>query len=542
MRRFKARHCLNLPGQRIARSSLAGGPQLAMQLRAKASHVDRPSKSNQRHVRERNGFSRFDYGLEWYLNKEKLLEADPGPVLVGTSYVFQKASGSNPGPVQVMKYASFDSHWSYWEEIRRNLKQNRLQSFHEVIPENAPRCLYFDLDGDSAYRDLHELIVQSLSSYVRWFFSGDQNGWGAEDPEPVVMLSSSPSKYSCHVVFPQIQFSSFEEQAQYVTVLLTGLPALQVELEDGESIPILERLVDRVPYTKFQLFRGPYACKMKDGEIRPETQFVPVSFFQNDQRSCFASYVDPDWALNLASVDELLQHNDELRSLHQTHMNRMPISMGGTASHQDQLCLYDPVFQRRGGGFLDFAGRPDLEVYQDALKWLDPERAKQWWSWFRISGVTFTLLEKYQDNPDAREKIWRAHFQWSSRYENFSEAENVYQVERSRGKRVSGLPLLQRLVRFDNPDMRIRFSTFETAQTHSNASQAAAVKLARINGNGNAQSRAAPGTVALAGGQDGVAADTLDDPQVDALKVDRHCPWLFHHAADGATQKFAAGV
>mmetsp|Transcript_116921 Transcript_116921/g.212751 ORF Transcript_116921/g.212751 Transcript_116921/m.212751 type:complete len:538 (+) Transcript_116921:68-1681(+) len=501
-------------GQPAARSFIARQPVLHS--RAFSSRLPKKSAGSQ----NRGGrFSKYDYGLQWYPTKETLLQSRPGPVLVGTSYAFDKHTGRNPGRTQVMKYSSFDSHWSYWEEISRNLKTERLQCLHEVIPEHSPRCLYFDLDGKPEYRDLHEQLVTWLRSFVHWFFAGSKLGWDPEDPEPVVMLSANPSKYSCHIVFPQIQFANFETQAEYVTVLMTALPALVAELDGGEEVPLLERLVDRVPYTKFQCFRGPYACKMKDGELRPETQFVPESFFENDQRSCFASYVNRDWALELAPVNDLLQWNEELRHHHETYMSRMPSSMGGMPSHQDQLCLYDPMFQQPGGGCWDFAGLPNLEVYEELLRWLHPERAKQFWSWFRICGITFTMLEEYQDKPEARERIWRAHHAWSSRYDYFTESENVEQVEKSRGKRVSGLVLLKKLVRFDNPDMQVRFSTFERAENFADATASAEAARSRIaKRQPAASSETSATTDAMDEPLDGVIEPPMDNVQVPLLE------------------------
>merc|ERR1712151_964754 len=105
-------------------------------------------------------------------------------------------------------------------------------SLHELVLEHQPRCLYFDLDGVPEHKDLHENIISWLQSFVRWFFSGDSLNWAPEYPEPVVLRSSSPEKFSCHVVFPQIQFRDFAHQSDYLPFLLEALGALQVDLED----------------------------------------------------------------------------------------------------------------------------------------------------------------------------------------------------------------------------------------------------------------------------------------------------------------------
>lgn len=403
---------------------------------------------------QRHGFRENEYGLQWYPSKDALIASDPGPVLVSSSYT-TGTSGGNIKPV--MKFASFDNHWSYWETIHRFEVKSQMQSIHEVIPATTSRSLYFDLDGAVDYRENHDEIINWLCQYVRCFFSGDHFGWAVGDPQPVVLLSENPLKYSCHVVFPQIQFSNYAEQEAYMKVLLPGLSMLEVEVAGGTRLPILERVVDCVPYTKFQNFRGPYACKLKDGELRPETQLRPEGFFERDQLSCFAGHVDTERALTLAPVSHLLECNPELRNACEQHANR--ISVSGDGSHgcslQD-IALYATSFQQFGGGVLDLAGRPELDVYEEALKWLHPDRATQWWSWFRICGVTYTMLERHGRDPRARARIWQLHHAWSSQFLPYDEQENVDMIEKCQGKRVSGLPLLIRLVRYDNPEIKVR--------------------------------------------------------------------------------------
>ncbi|CAK0814717.1 unnamed protein product [Prorocentrum cordatum] len=125
------------------------------------------------------------------------------------------------------------------------------------------------------------------------------------------------------------------------------------------------------------------------------------------------------------------------------------------------MCLYLDEFQMQGGGLIDFAGLTDLQQYEAAMKHLNPERASQWWSWFRISSVTYSMLRRHQGNEPACARIWNAHLSWSSRYPYFDEAENVEMVMRcerseAQGKKMSFLPTLIKMVRFDNPGMQVR--------------------------------------------------------------------------------------
>lgn len=411
------------------------------------------------------GFRRYEYGLQWYKSKEDLIEASPGEVLVGTSYEYGAASRKSPQLKQVRKYSAFHCHEDYWETIEEINKRGKLQNLHEVFPSHASRCLYFDIDGPPDFGDIHAHIIPWLQQYVRWFFSGDRLDWSANDPEPVVLRSADPSKYSCHVVFPQIQFENYSVQEQYMKVLLSGLPALEVDLEGNESVPILAKLVDHVPYTRFQLFRGPYACKLKNGQLRPETVLEPEGFFRDDPLACFAGHVEDRYALELPSLQRVLEWNPEVRNLHETHQRHvMDAAVEGPrqVSPQDLASLYMECFrQRTGGGILDLGGMTDLEQYEAAFQWLHPERASQWWSWFRICGVTCRMLERYAENRVAQHRIWTAHMAWSSAYPAFNEDENVQRVRQGAGRRVSGLHLLLNLVRFDNPDMQVRTSTWQ---------------------------------------------------------------------------------
>lgn len=408
------------------------------------------------------GFRQGELGMEWFRTKDEVLKAGPGPVLVGASYEYTPRG--EQGVKQARKYAGFGDHHAYSETVRACLRQETPHNLNEILQVASPRCLYFDLDGASSYGDWHSSIIIWLSNYVRWFFSGDRLEWDESAPEPVVLRSKDPSKYSCHVIFPQIQFASHAQQREYMTLLLGSLRALQVEMDDGETEPVLETVVDRVPYMPFQLFRGPYACKLKDGVLREETQFKPLNVFRGDELTCFAGHVNRRYALELAPPEQLLEWNEELRHYSQTNLERVAASgaAGGLGnypvSHQDMACLYDMSFQRYGASYLDLAGRPNVEVYEECLKLLHPKRCMQFWSWFRITGVTYKMLEQYQHDAVCREQIWKAHCTWSSGYSDFCEQENWNWVQKSAGRRVSGLSLLIRLVCFDNPDMTARFS------------------------------------------------------------------------------------
>mmetsp|Transcript_130538 Transcript_130538/g.418556 ORF Transcript_130538/g.418556 Transcript_130538/m.418556 type:complete len:483 (+) Transcript_130538:93-1541(+) len=440
-----------------------GGGGAGGQVRSKSASTPSVLRTSSAVHRQHTGFKRREYGLQWYQSRDALLQADPGPVLVGTSYEYAKGERVT----QARKYSAFQSHEDYWEVVNDRLNDGLLHNLHEVLQEREARCLYFDLDGPPSYRAIHNEIISLLRQYVWWFFGGERRGWRPEALEPVVLTSEDPNKYSAHVVFPEVQFRDHAHQEEYIKVLLSALPALTVDMPDGSSLPLLEKLVDCVPYSRFQLFRGPYACKLKQGQLRADTCLEPEGYFRSDPLAAFASHVDPGYALALPSVEQLLAENEELRHFRNSRSSSISLSarrgQNGMVSSVDEANLFQPLFQMLGEGELDLVGMTDVEQFETALKWLHPYRATQFWSWFRLSGVTYSMLARYTDDPGARRRIWDAHFAWSRGYESFDKEENVYAIERCQGRPVSGLSLLTRLARFDNPGMTVRETVMRIA-------------------------------------------------------------------------------
>lgn len=400
--------------------------------------------------------------LTWCRDKDALLSSNPGPVLIAASATFY--SQKRHREVQVRKYSSFQSHEDFWECIHEHHKMGVSHNLHEVLQADTPRSLYFDIDGQVTFEPWHEEIMSVLKDYVRWVFCGDRMSWSPSEPEPVVLKSSDPTKYSCHVIFPQIQFRNHAEQTSYMKVLMDALPAVQAELNSGENLQILKEVVDRVPYMSFQLLRGPYACKVQDRIYLKDTQFRPQELYKHDPMTCFAGRAVREYALPLPQVEQLLDWNEEVRHFHQLQKSRAGIF--GTEGLADHTLLYDSSFQMDGGGILDLAQFP-VDVYEAALPWLHRERASQWWSWFRICGMTCFMLEHHGWCEANRARIWRAHHAWSSSYAYYSHAENEQMVHMAIGKRMPGLQLLICLVRFDNPCVRVRSSLQEPFMDYS---------------------------------------------------------------------------
>lgn len=434
-----------------------------------SSQVARSQKPGSTLWFPKRGFKQQEFGLNWFPRKEALVESipipavGPRPVLVAADYEFELMDEQFDSAVlrKVKKYSAFPSHRDYWDFINQLERQERPQNLYEILAEEQPRCLYFDLDGHQSYRIAHKDIIHWLQLFVRWFFSGDKLGWAPSYPEPVVLTSAQPSKYSCHVIFPQVQFDNYEHQSEYMTALLAALPTLVVDLEGQKSVPVLDRIVDRVPYTRFQLFRGPFACKLKTGELCFDTRLQPEGFFRNDELTCFAGHTNSDYSLPLPSLSELLEWNKELEDHHSRQLERVHNRGGGTSLGHGREALYRDCFlKRHQQGQMDLAGKTPVEQFEDCLQRLHPDRASDWWSWFRISGVTFKLLEDCGLEDSARARIWKAYVDWSRCYNGFDMDENIDMVSKARGKRVSGMKFLVALVQHDNPGLEVRSSLF----------------------------------------------------------------------------------
>mmetsp|Transcript_13003 Transcript_13003/g.29514 ORF Transcript_13003/g.29514 Transcript_13003/m.29514 type:complete len:449 (+) Transcript_13003:74-1420(+) len=426
-----------------------------------ASH--KPAHSSRLHSSTQEAFVPFserEHGLFWHRNKDSLLSSSqrlPGSVLVAAKYGYIPRDGIEVREAQ--KYSSFNSHDEYWGGIEALKDLGVPHTWQEVIPAEAPRCLYFDLDGPVALKPHGSQLAHRLKQYIEWAFSHRRAGWGEGGLQMARLVSNTSKKYSEHILFPQIQFQDFETQSRYMGVLLKALPALQVEAQVGsekKSIPILDQVVDKVPYMRWQHFRGPHACKLSEGVLVRESEFEPKLYFNDDPLANFVTYCNNDVALPLPSVEEMLEWNPEVKRFH-----KAPTAGGDCSGHQDEVLLYSEEFQKLGHGFFDAVERKDVDVYEAALVALHPKRASQWWSWFRVCGITCRLLEKHGRDSKLAARIWRAHHQWASQYATYSPEENEHVVMTAVGKRTSGLQLLIKMVAHDNPEWHVRSVGFE---------------------------------------------------------------------------------
>jgi len=403
-------------------------------------------------------FRDYEFDREWFLTAEQCQSQRPaGSVLTAMPYTYVKGredplDACNPSftAESARKYSSFDSHEDWWEYIDKCQRLGTSQLFNEVLERSSPRCLYFDLDGSPCHQSTHTFIMELLQKFVRSFFLGDNLGWQDFDPQPVVLQSYQDEKYSCHVIFPQIQFDDHAHQSLYIPWMMRSLGKMVVEVEGGQE-RLLKRLVDCAVYRSFQLFRGPFACKLKNQEIVRSSGFEPEEFFRYDQLTCFAGYVQPDYALQIPSMEMILEEHQEL------------LQGGDEDSHSSSWKKEDPAlfsehFQHRfSHGSLDLAGLTKLERYQALLQLLSPERADDWSSWFYVSGVTCNMLRDYNYCQEAQEQIWHLHCSWSGQSFKFDEEENWERIlAADTAARLPSLRGLLNLVKHDNPQLQVR--------------------------------------------------------------------------------------
>ena len=136
---------------------------------------------------------------------EELLERCPSAVPVAEPFSYVKDRGLHADDLSychqsARRYSSVSSHADWWEYIERCQREGRHHLLNEVLVSQAPRCLYFDLDGDACHKGTHEFNIALLQAALRSFLLGDVRGWSMVDPEPVVLQSQQETKYSCHVM------------------------------------------------------------------------------------------------------------------------------------------------------------------------------------------------------------------------------------------------------------------------------------------------------------------------------------------------------
>lgn len=183
----------------------------------------------------------------------------------------------------------------------------------------------------------------------------------------------------------------------------------------------LGQVVDRHPYSSFQLFRAPYACKLRASGYAAETALEPEALPHGSELALFASHCDAALAAPLVPLearlaDPLLEGIDGWRAR---------ASHGGcTTAPLDAIALWDPAFQQGRARRIDLRSLHPVQQFEASLGHLHPQRATQWWTWFRLCGICCQLLEQYSHDQHLSDQTWAAFVQWSSQYPHFDEEEN----------------------------------------------------------------------------------------------------------------------
>jgi len=375
----------------------------------------------------------------WFSKKDKMLaqRQDLGmprnTPIIAESYIYNDQSGKAR---MVFKYANVEEghdHLLEFSSQEYECEDEEPPHLFEVLYEHIPRCLYFDLDGPPDKSGMETELIATLTKYVEQEFE-------LPNLTAVRVRSFDTEKFSCHVIFPEIQFADHEHQSQYVPRLLYHMA------EFSEPAKVLAEVVDPTPYSKFQLFRLPWSVKLslQKGLVK-ESLFVPMQPYKNDWKTVFAGYTNAAYRRPLPKPKPW--EHKRLRRL------------GFRSGLSDINCLYlEKFLQHENAGTFEFP-EDRVEAFRSALSKLNPARASHWWSWFRLSGVTYRLMHPKEFDDDTVEneragEYLKVFLEWSKQYPTYDESENLDMIYRCQGvKRISGGYMLRNLAMFDNPNM-----------------------------------------------------------------------------------------
>jgi len=408
-------------------------------------------------------------GVGWFYKKDLLMDdrsrhkTPPQEPIVAENFFYPQTDKLYPRTIKTkmaFRYGTIHGGHDrllYLIENARDSVQMSHRLF-EVLDESSPRCLYFDLDGDVKYREREDFIIHELKTYVEREFE-------CEFLTPVIIRSQDQSKFSCHLIFPEIQFANHTHQLQYVPRLLYHLKDFSQELVE---------VVDRAPYSRFQNFRLPWAVKLslKDG-IKPNSRFDPNKPYLDDWKTIFAGYTNPAYRRKLPAAKAWIMTGPITRLRIRSPHERA----------SDINCLYlEKFLQNEPKGVCEL---PDLHTdqvawFQFCLDRINPSRADHWWSWFRLCGMVYRIMHPDEWDVDAVENphadtILEIFLKWSSSYKDYNRQENIDLINGARGKeRISGPRLLKNIIMFDNPNIEFPQLSQEILEEHM------LIELARI--------------------------------------------------------------
>eukprot|EP00921_Rhytidocystis_pertsovi_P017529 GHVQ01027568.1.p1 GENE.GHVQ01027568.1~~GHVQ01027568.1.p1 ORF type:complete len:620 (-),score=74.23 GHVQ01027568.1:461-2320(-) len=398
----------------------------------------------------------------------------------------------------VKKYTAFRSHGEFYQCLVNGYDNGYPLPLYELLLDYQPRALYFDLDGPVQMTDKHGMIVDTLTSLISWVLLPPGETEAAI--KPIVHISESPKKYSAHVVYPQLQFADHNHQNAVVALLLKALdrlednpvllyqPATADNKMFGKTLfSDLREVVDRRPYSKFQAFRAPFACKLRVSATPAVSSsnyatsdqnpvFLPLpgqELYELDPLYGFASYVEPSLSVlppHRLSRDSIIERHPFLRdSIYRPVPNRQAavrwravgeehLGFNADVFRKEFICKSEEAYQD-GGALTDWLRgwllHEEVDIYEKLMPCLNEKRCDDFSSWFRLCGITYSMLRKYKADTSAQRRIWTAFFRWSAGYKNFNQTENIQAVLTCRGKRVCGLKSLIAMVDHDRPQLQL---------------------------------------------------------------------------------------
>eukprot|EP00400_MALV-I_sp_L67-5_P001132 gene1132-668_t len=412
------------------------------------------------HRRAFSGFSKWEESMTWYPTRaemEKAPEYTDECVIVAKSYLTDKIKKSTGEYQQVKKYSIFANYQDYYKKISKT----DVNAFHEVLPKQKPRCLYFDIDGKPVFKKLHDQIVGAMTHLVYWFFFRDRADVSHEDIQPVVMTTDSPNKYSCHMIFPQIQFKDQVEQNEYLATFFKCMSSI------SDDFSFLPRLVDKQPYGVFQCFRGPRACKVdsmsEDAKLIEDSTLIPKEYFKGDKLTGFIGYVNPKYRILLEPLTDIVEQSDFKKAHYTDYIERTGSGdreFNEDVSRVSMLGLFvDEFVKDEPTQLLEVPVGDAADEFGIYLQTMHPDRAHHYLTWKYVSSVAFSVIDDRKDQPDFeeyKEKVMSSFLNWASAYPYYDEGECVRMVEMWRRYHRRSMGFVYDLVKFDNPGIEIR--------------------------------------------------------------------------------------
>eukprot|EP00922_Rhytidocystis_sp_ex-Travisia-forbesii_P050757 GHVS01075395.1.p1 GENE.GHVS01075395.1~~GHVS01075395.1.p1 ORF type:complete len:476 (+),score=66.37 GHVS01075395.1:45-1472(+) len=370
------------------------------------------------------GFVREENSLLFYPTRDLLFEEHPpqsyicGKIFIAKDY-FRKKNLNNSELKVVKKYSTVTSHRYLLSSLLQSHSLGHPFPLYEIIVEQQPRVLYFDIDGPISEKQSHRNIVNDISEIISAAFKL------SVPLRPTVLLSDTNQKYSSHILFPQLQFCNQSEQSLCIPLLFRLI---------STRCPKLAALVDTKPYSSFQAFRAPFAVKLK----HPTTTTTTASksnattiagrgvllidkLFSDDPLTTFSTYLNPSYSAippSVRTADVILNNSAVIylrtkNEFKQINTNRsQPVESTGRYLdiYADEFVIKDEKART-----VFYSSEDWVLSYERLLPLLHPSRCSHFGSWFRLARITYSLLAfDAIQSPDLQRRVWSSWFGWSS--------------------------------------------------------------------------------------------------------------------------------